>query len=97
MATYSRYVSRTRSLLAQGTSVNNKIYKLDLDDYSDKVKDVLVDLTYRGDNGAKKREFYIKALSESEEKFKNKINDKKWKDDFRVPEDRFNRRVEYLK
>ncbi|MDM5058181.1 pesticin C-terminus-like muramidase [Aeromonas rivipollensis] len=66
------------------------------------IKDVLVDLTFRGDNRPSTREFFIPELIESIKAgdgfatFKNNVKNSKWKDNFNVPLDRYQRRCNYL-
>lgn len=67
-----------------------------------KIKDVLVDLTFRGDNRPSTREFFIPDLIKSIKNndgflsFKGNIKNRKWKDTFNVPLDRYQRRCNYL-
>jgi hypothetical protein len=66
------------------------------------IKDVLVDLTFRGDNRPSTREFFIPALiksiknSDGFSTLKENIKDNKWKNLFNVPLDRYQRRCNYL-
>lgn len=66
------------------------------------IKDVLVDLTFRGDNRPSTREFFIPSLVDSIKNddnfsvFKENVKSNKWKDTFNVPLDRHQRRCNYL-
>ncbi|GAA4499118.1 pesticin C-terminus-like muramidase [Pseudaeromonas paramecii] len=67
-----------------------------------RIKDVLVDITFRGDNRPSTREFFIPNLIESIKNnddfsaFKENIKSNRWKETFNVPLDRYQRRCNYL-
>lgn len=66
------------------------------------IKDLLIDLTFRGDNRPSTREFFIPDLIESiknNDEFsalKENIKSNRWKETYNVPLDRHQRRCNYL-
>ncbi|WP_421352708.1 pesticin C-terminus-like muramidase [Aeromonas sp. 604443] len=66
------------------------------------IKDLLIDLTFRGDNRPSTREFFIPDLVESIKNndefsaFKENIKSNRWKETYNVPLDRHQRRCNYL-
>ncbi|MFQ2471342.1 pesticin C-terminus-like muramidase [Aeromonas caviae] len=66
------------------------------------IKDLLIDLTFRGDNRPSTREFFIPDLIESiknNDEFsalKENIKSNRWKETYKVPLDRHQRRCNYL-
>lgn len=68
---------------------------VDWDNLDTKIKDVLVDLRYRGDYSPKSRKLIQKLVANNDlEEFKKILSDRThWE---HVPQDRFNRRVKFL-
>lgn len=93
---YKDYYDLTKRTLSRGVIVNNESISVNLDDYHQKVKDILVDLTYRGDNRSETRKYFMNDLKNGEDFFKDNISNSYWKTGFGVPKDRFDKRALYL-
>jgi len=93
--TYKDEELETKRLCTK-TDVEGKYGKCDWENLNLAIKEILVDLKFRGDYHSKAREKIQKIVSENNfEDFLKKISDKSiWKN---VPQDRFDRRVKYFK
>ncbi|WP_320741275.1 hypothetical protein [Enterobacter sp. 166D1] len=95
-AVYDHLYSVTKRVLAKGANIDGHQVSVILEDYSQKVQDVLVDLTFRGDNSSRTRQYFMKDLKTGESDFKFNISNSHWKSSFGVPTQRFNERKGYL-
>ena len=93
--TYIEEESETKRLCTK-TDVEGKYGKCDWVNLNPAIKEILVDLKFRGDYHSEAREKIQKIVSENNiEDFLKKLSDKSiWKN---VPKDRFDRRVKYFK
>lgn len=92
---YKEEESETKRLCTK-TDVEGKYGKCDWANLNPAIKEILVDLKFRGDYHSDAREEIQKIVSENNtENFLDKISDKSiWKN---VPQDRFDRRIKYFK
>ncbi|MEQ4582248.1 MAG: hypothetical protein ABN483_01370, partial [Pantoea agglomerans] len=95
-AVYDHLYSVTKRVVAKGANIDGHQISVNLEDYSQKVQDVLVDLTFREDNSSRTRQYFMKDLKSSEGDFKVNISNSHWKSSFGVPTQRFNERKGYL-
>jgi len=95
-AVYDHLYSVTKRVVAKGSNIDGHQISVNLEDYSQKVQDVLVDLTFRGDNSSRTRQYFMKDLKSGEGDFKVNISNSHWKSSFGVPTQRFNERKGYL-
>lgn len=95
-AVYDHLYSVTKRVVAKGANIDGHQISVNLEDYSQKVQDVLVDLTFRGDNSSRTRQYFMKDLKSGEGDFKVNISNSHWKSSFGVPTQRFNERKGYL-
>lgn len=95
-AVYEHLYDVTKRVISKGANVDGVQISAELGSYSQNVQDVLVDLTFRGDNSPRTRKYFMKDLKVSEGKFKSNISNDHWKVSFGVPEQRFNERKGYL-
>jgi len=93
--TYKEEESETKRLCTK-SDVEAKYGKCDWTKLNPAIKEILVDLKFRGDYHSEARKTIQKIVSENNvEDFLKKISDKAiWKN---VPQDRFGRRVKYFK
>lgn len=95
-AVYSHQYEITNRVLSKGTEIDQVMVTANLDSYDQSVQDVLVDLTFRGDNSPRTRRYFLNDLVNGKEKFKANISNTHWKDAFGVPTERFNSRKGFL-
>ncbi|GAB83234.1 hypothetical protein EB105725_59_00010, partial [Shimwellia blattae DSM 4481 = NBRC 105725] len=95
-AVYDHLYTVTKRVVAKGAIIDGHQISVNLEDYSQKVQDVLVDLTFRGDNSLRTRQYFMKDLKAGEVDFKANISNPYWKSSFGVPVQRFNERKGYL-
>ncbi|RRW69714.1 hypothetical protein EGJ48_16105 [Pantoea dispersa] len=95
-AVYDHLYSVTKRVIAKGANIDGHQISVSLEDYSQKTQDVLVDLTFRGDNSSRTRQYFMKDLKSGESDFKVNISNSHWKSSFGVPTQRFNERKGYL-
>lgn len=95
-AVYQDLHDTTKRLLSRGEMIDGVRITVDLDSLSQDIQDVLVDLTFRGDNSPRTRRYFMKDLQQSRDDFKTNISNSHWRDTFHVPEQRFNERKRYL-
>ncbi|WP_281075697.1 pesticin C-terminus-like muramidase [Klebsiella quasivariicola] len=91
-AVYAHQYSVTKRVLLKGVEIDSVRITANLDSYDQSVQDVLVDLTFRGDNSPRTRRYFMSDLSSGKESFKTNISNSHWKDIFGVPTERFNAR-----
>ncbi|WP_042293172.1 pesticin C-terminus-like muramidase [Citrobacter sedlakii] len=95
-AVYKHQYEVTKRVLANGVDIDGIRITADLDSFEQKIQDVLVDLTFRGDNSPRTRRYFIKDLNENKQAFINNISNTHWRTAFGVPQERFNARKGYL-
>ncbi len=95
-AVYENLYDVTKRVISNGAKVDGVQISAELGSYSQKVQDVLVYLTFRGDNSPRTRRYFMKDLKAGEDQFKSNISNSHWKSSFGVPEQRFNERKGYL-
>ena len=91
-AVYEHLYNVTERIILKGANVNGVQISVNLGSYSQKVQDVLVDLTFRGDNSPGTRQYFMEDLKAGESYFKENISHSHWKTSFGVPTQRFNER-----
>jgi hypothetical protein len=96
LAVYSHQYEITKRVLAKGTDVDQVKITANIDSYEQDVQDVLVDLTFRGDNSPRTRRYFINDLTNGKEAFKGNLSNTHWKNTFGVPSERFNSRKGFL-
>ncbi|HHY6385525.1 TPA: pesticin C-terminus-like muramidase [Salmonella enterica] len=95
-AVYKHQYEVTKRVLSNGVDIDNVRITANLDAFEQKIQDVLVDLTFRGDNSPRTRRYFINDLNECRQSFKNNISNTHWLTAFSVPRARFNARKDYL-
>lgn len=95
-AVYKHQYEVTKHVLANGVDIDDVRITADLDYFEQKIQDVLVDLTFRGDNAPRTRRYFIKDLNESRQAFINNLSNTHWRTAFGVPRERFDARKDYL-
>ncbi|MFU9139251.1 hypothetical protein ACLRGG_21205, partial [Erwinia tasmaniensis] len=95
-AVYEHLYGVTKRVISKGANVDGVQISAELGSYNQNVQDVLVDLTFRGDNSPRTRQYFMKDLKAGEGQFKSNISNSHWKASFGVPEQRFNKRKGYL-
>lgn len=95
-AVYKHQYEVTKRVLANGVDIDGIRITADLDSFEQKIQDILVDLTFRGDNSPRTRRYFIKFLNESKQAFINNISNTHWRTAFGVPQERFNASKGYL-
>jgi len=95
-AVYQHLYDTTKRVLARGEVINNIRITVNLDNFEKDIQDVLVDLTFRGDNSSRTRRYFLNDLQQSRAKFIENISNNDWISVFGVPTQRFNSRKEYL-
>ncbi|CAK9886248.1 MAG: hypothetical protein XXXJIFNMEKO3_02676 [Candidatus Erwinia impunctatus] len=95
-AVYEYKYKVTKRVLSNGVNINDVDYSANLDAYNEKIKDVIVDLTFRGDNTNITRRYFILDLINGSGSFKSNISNLDWRSRFGVPLQRFNSRKRYL-
>ena len=93
---YKHQYEVNKRVLLKGVDIDNVKVTAELDNFEQKIQDVLIDLTFRGDNSPSTRRFFINDLNQGEQTFKNNISDVRWRTIFGVPLERFNPRKGYL-
>ena len=96
LSVYEHQYNVTKRVLAKGTSINDVQYTVNIGSTSQNVQDVLVDLTFRGDNSSLTRKYFMKDLHDGIASFKENISNDYWMSSFGVPTQRFNARKGYL-
>lgn len=95
-AVYEHQYEITKRVIASGTEIDNVKITANIETFGQDVQDVLVDLTFRGDNSPRTRRYFMKDLTSGRRNFKGNISNEHWKDTFGVPSERFNSRKGYL-
>ncbi|ELE7679776.1 hypothetical protein RB818_004519, partial [Salmonella enterica] len=95
-AVYKHQYDVTKRVLSKGVDINGVRITADLNAFEQRIQDVLVDLTFRGDNSPRTRRYFIDDLNMSKQTFKNNISNSSWMTNFGVPLERFNARKGYL-
>ncbi|EOI5729514.1 hypothetical protein ACMS09_002987 [Cronobacter malonaticus] len=95
-AVYKHQYEVTKRVLSKGVDIDNVRMTADLDSFDQKTQDVLVDLTFRGDNSPSTRRYFMNDLNEGAQAFKNNISNTHWRTAFGVPLERFNARKRYF-
>lgn len=95
-AVYKHQHEVTKRVLSNGVDINGIRITADLNAFEQRIQDVLVDLTFRGDNSPRTRRYFIGDLNISKQSFKNNISSSSWMTNFGVPLERFNARRDYL-
>jgi hypothetical protein len=96
--TYSEMEEDVRRI---SNNVKDKYGEVDFNTLNSKIKDVLVDLRFRGDYTPESRELIQKYVANNDfGAFKDAMKSKYWLDPLKnpnpVPRDRFNQRLEFL-
>ena len=95
-AVYQYLYDVTKRTLSKGENIDGENISVDIKNYEQNIQDVLVDLTFRGDNRKSTRKYFLKDLQGGKVDFKKNISNTYWKDNFAVPEQRFNIRKDYI-
>ncbi|MIG41046.1 hypothetical protein AHW95_24205 [Salmonella enterica subsp. enterica] len=95
-AVYRHQYEVTKRVLSNGVDNNGVRITANLDSFEQDIQDVLVDLTFRGDNSPRTRRYFMSDLNTSKQAFKDNISNSYWMTNFGVPLARFNARREYL-
>jgi uncharacterized protein YecT (DUF1311 family) len=96
LAVYKHQYQVTKRVLLKGVDFDGVVSSADIDVYEKKFQDVLVDLTFRGDNSPRTRRYFIKDLISGAVAFKSNVENLHWRNTFGVPEQRFKSRKDYL-
>lgn len=95
-AVYQHLYDTTKRVLSRGEVINDVRITANLDTFEQDVQDVLVDLTFRGDNSSRTRKYFLNDLQQSRSRFIENISSNDWVSVFGVPAQRFNSRKDYL-
>lgn len=95
-AVYEHQYEVTKRVIANGAEIDNVRFTANIDTLEQDLQDVLVDLTFRGDNSPRTRRYFMKDLTAGRGHFKENISNLYWKENFGVPVERFNSRKGYL-
>ncbi len=95
-AVYKHLYNVTKRVISKGASIDGVQISAELGSYSQNVQDILVDLTFRGDNSPRTRQYFMKDLKSGESQFKSNMSNSHWRASFGVPVQRFNERKGYL-
>jgi hypothetical protein len=93
---YFHQYETTKRVLTKGVKIDEVNVTANIDNFEQDIQDVLVDLTFRGDNSALTRKYFISDLNDGRVSFKSNISNVHWKDVFHVPPQRFDSRKGYL-